>query len=183
MALTATRVSSFALNRRNWAPSRTQPELRFIAVFLLESCLPLLLRQAGAMASVLSPLEILFKLPIALSHLLLAKFVTILFLLQHEQQIFLPITFETSCNLLLTGLHTRIPKCSQLMRISLAGQNRVDDCLSRHSANVRQHVGQLEIHLRQRLLDPVNMSARTLYQIIALPPVGPHGANLLRRAE
>src|SRR5882757_2491400 len=52
---------------------RTQPELRFIAVLLLESCLPLLLRQAGALAAVLSPLEILFKLPIAFGHLLLAK--------------------------------------------------------------------------------------------------------------
>src|SRR5260370_20400863 len=54
---------------------RTQSELRFIAVLLLESCLPLLLWQAGALAAVLSPLEILFKLSIALRHLLLAELV------------------------------------------------------------------------------------------------------------
>jgi len=33
-------------------------------------------------------------------------------------------------------------------------------------------------HLRQRLLHPLDVPAGTLYQIIPLPPVGPHHANL-----
>jgi hypothetical protein len=43
---------------------------------------------------ILSLLEILLQPPIALGHLLLAKLVTILFLLQHEQQIFFPVTLQ-----------------------------------------------------------------------------------------
>lgn len=61
------------------------------------------------------------------------------------------------------------------------GQNRVDDCLSCYSADVRQHVGQLQIHLRQRFLHSVDILACTLDQIITLPP-DPHGANLLQRS-
>ena len=40
---------------------RAHSELRIIAVLLLESCLGVLFRHAGALAPVLSPLEILFK--------------------------------------------------------------------------------------------------------------------------
>ncbi len=121
---------------------RTQFELRFIAVLLLESCPPLLFWQAGALAPVLSPLEISFKLSIAFGHLLPAKLVTVLFLLQNEQQIFLPIAFQTSRDLLPTRLYTRVPKCGQLIRISLAGQNRVHDRLPCHTAHIAQHVRQ-----------------------------------------
>jgi hypothetical protein len=35
--------------------------------------------------------------------------------------------------------------------------------LSGHSADVTQHVRQLDIHLCQRLLHPQNMPAHTLY--------------------
>src|SRR5260370_35693040 len=52
---------------------RTQFELRFIAVLLLESCPPLLFWQSGALAPVLWPLELSFKLPIAFGHLLSAN--------------------------------------------------------------------------------------------------------------
>ena len=40
-----------------------------------------------------------------------------------------------------------------------------------------------DVHLRQRLLHPLNMPARTPHQIIALSPVGPQHANLLRGPE
>jgi hypothetical protein len=45
---------------------------------------------------ILSLLDILFDLAIAFRYLLLAKLVAILFLLQHKQQIFLPIAFQTA---------------------------------------------------------------------------------------
>src|SRR5262249_1411863 len=93
-----------------------QVELRLIALLLLEPALPLLFWQLGTLAAILRLLEILLELPIALGHLLLAKLVTLLFLLQHKQQIFLPVALQTPRDLLLARLHPRIPKLSQLMR-------------------------------------------------------------------
>ena len=82
------------------------------------------------MAAVLSLLEILRELLIALRHLLVAELVTILFLLQQKEQIWLPVAFQTLRNLLLTRFHPGIPKLSELMRIVFAGQNGLDDGLS-----------------------------------------------------
>src|SRR5436853_425997 len=55
------------------------------------------------------------------------------------------------------------------MRIAFACQNGLDDGLSGCSADIGQHIGQLQIHLRQRLLHPLDVPAGTLYQIIPLP--------------
>jgi hypothetical protein len=62
--------------------------------------------------AILSLVEILLQLPIAFRHLLLAKLITILFLLEKKQQIGLPVALQTLRNLLLTRLHSRIPKLS-----------------------------------------------------------------------
>src|SRR6516225_872568 len=160
-----------------------QVELRSVPLLFLEPSLALLFRQRGTVAAILSLLEILLKLAIALRHLLLAELIAILLLLQQKQQIWLPIALQTLRNLFLTGLDPRIPKLSQLMRIALAYQNGLDDGLSGRSAHIAQHIGQLDIHLRQRLLHPLNMPARTLHEVIALPPVGSHRADLLRWPE
>src|SRR6202790_642170 len=98
---------------------RAQAELRRIPFLLLEPFLPLLLWQTGPLAPILSLLEILLEPPIALGHLLLAKLVSILFLLQHKQQIFFPVTLQAPRDLLLARFHPRITKHSQLMRIAL----------------------------------------------------------------
>ena len=50
-------------------------------------------RQIGTVAAILSLFEILAELAITLHHLLLAELIAILFLLEHEQQICLPVTF------------------------------------------------------------------------------------------
>jgi hypothetical protein len=55
------------------------------------------------LALFLSLLEILLQPPITLGHVLLARLVTILFLLQHKQQIFLPVVLQTAPNLLLAS--------------------------------------------------------------------------------
>src|SRR5205807_7384160 len=149
------------------------------SLLLLEPSLALLFRQRSTVAAILSLLEILPELSIALRHLLLAELVTILFLFQDKEQIRLPVAFQTLRNLLLTRFHPGIPKLSQFMRIVFACQNGLDDGLSGCSADIGQHIGQLQIHLGQRLLHPQNMPTRTLHQIVALPPVGPHLANLL----
>jgi hypothetical protein len=76
-------------------------------------------------------LEILLELPLALCHLLLAKLITFLLLLQHEQQVFLPVALQIPRDLFLVRLHPRIPQRSQLMRIAFARQNGLEDGLSR----------------------------------------------------
>src|SRR6201981_1222888 len=156
-----------------------QVELRLIRSLFLEPPLALLFRQRGALAAILSLLEILRELAITLCDLLLAKLVSLLLLLQNEQQIFLPVALQIARDLLLARLDSTIPKLSQLMRITFASQNGLDDGLSGDTADIAQHVRQLHIHLRQPLLHPQNMSTCTLDEIVALPPVGPHRANLL----
>src|ERR1700740_255003 len=96
-------------------------------------------------------LEILLELAIALCDLLLAKLITFLLLLQHEQQVFLPVALQIPRDLFLACLHPRIPQRSQLMRITFARQNGLEDGLSSHPANIAQYIAQLDIHLRQRL--------------------------------
>ena len=95
----------------------------------------------------------------------------------------MPVALQAPRDLQLACLHARIAKLSQFMRIAFTGQNRLDDRLSRHSAHVSEHIGQLDIHLRQRLLHPLNVPPGRLHQIIALPPVRSHLANFLRRPE
>jgi len=67
---------------------RAQAELwripLLLLLLLLEPILPLLRWQTGTLTPVLSLLEILLKPPITFGHLLLAKLVTILFLLQYK---------------------------------------------------------------------------------------------------
>src|SRR5205807_4640303 len=102
------------------------------------------------MAPVLSLLEILRELAIALRHLLVAELVTILFLLQQKEQIWLPVAFQTLRNLLITRFNSGIPKLSELMRIVFTGQNGFDAGLSGCSADIGKHIDQLQIHLRLR---------------------------------
>ena len=52
---------------------------------------PFRISQTSPLAPILPLLEILLELAIALCHLLLAKLITFLLLLQHEQQVFLPV--------------------------------------------------------------------------------------------
>ena len=63
---------------------RAQAELWRIPLLLLEPILPLLRWQTGTLTPVLSLMEILLKPPITFGHMLLAKLVTILFLLQYK---------------------------------------------------------------------------------------------------
>src|SRR5215472_6794448 len=105
----------------------------------------------------------LVELTITLRHLLLAELIGILLLLEHKQQIGLPVAFETPRNLLLTGLYPRISKLRELTGIAFTSQNGLDDRLSGRSVQIGQHIGQLNIHLRQRLLYPQNMPAGTLH--------------------
>src|SRR5262249_11742590 len=154
----------------------------WIAFLLLAPSLSGLFRQSGPLGAILELREVLCQLLIALRYLFLAKLVSRLFLPQHKQLILLPIALRLR-DLLLAGLNPAIPIRRQFPGIPFSIQNRFQDGLTGHPADVADHVGQLDIHLRQRLLHPLNMANCTAHQILALPPVRPQGANLLRRAK
>jgi hypothetical protein len=66
--------------------SARKPNCGVLPLLLFEPILPLLRWQTGTLTPVLSLMEILLKPPITFGHLLLAKLVTILFLLQQSVQ-------------------------------------------------------------------------------------------------
>jgi hypothetical protein len=120
--------------------------------------------------------DVLCQLLIAFRDLFLAKLVSRLFLLQDEQLILLPVALQSLRDLFLAGLHSlaglhpAIPIRRQFPGIALPIQNRLQDGLPGHPADVADHVGQLDIHLRQRLLHALNVATGTPHQILALPP-------------
>jgi hypothetical protein len=87
-----------------------QVELRLIPLLLLQPILPLLFRQGAPLAPVLHLLEVLFELAIALSHLLSAELESRLFLLEHKQEILLPVSLQAPRDVLLTCLDAWISK-------------------------------------------------------------------------
>src|SRR6185312_12360325 len=54
------------------------------------------------------------------------------------------------------GLYTAIAQPCQHAWIPLAPENRTDDRLSRHAADIADGVGQLHVHRRERLLHVLN---------------------------
>jgi N-acyl-D-amino-acid deacylase len=85
-----------------------QVEVQLISLLRLQPILALLFGQGCSFAAILHLPKILLELAIALGHLLLIELVTHLFLLEHKQQILLPVPFQAPCYLLLTSLHPRI---------------------------------------------------------------------------
>src|SRR5215831_199461 len=158
-------------------------KLRGIA--LLPSAPPLagLLRQIGPRAAVGPLLQVLLQALIAFGDLLLAKFVAILFLSEHKQQVFLPVPLQAARDLFCPRLDPYITQRCQGLWVTLASQNGLDDGLPRHPAQIADHVGQLHVHLRQHLLHTLDVPPRALHQVVPLPPVSPQPANLLRRSE
>src|SRR6516164_4790024 len=74
-------------------------KLRGIALLASAPSLAGLLRQIGSRAAVGPLLEVLLQALIAFGHLLLAKFVAILFLLEHKQQVFLLVPLQAARDL------------------------------------------------------------------------------------
>jgi hypothetical protein len=109
---------------------------------------------------------------------------TILFLLQHKQQVFLsscpPDSIQSAPRSPAPEDYETQPAYADHVR----PQNGLDDCLPGHSALIAQHIGQLGYSSASaRFLHPLDVPARTLDEIIPLPPVGPNHANLLAMAE
>jgi hypothetical protein len=64
------------------------------------------------------------------------------------------------------------------LRIPFAGEDRADDSLARPSTEITDDIGELEVHLRQRFLHPLDAGADGVDMVAALAPVGAGHANL-----
>jgi hypothetical protein len=113
----------------------------------------------------------------------LTEFVALLFLLQDKEQILLPVPLQTARDFLFTGPHSPIPQRRQFPPLPLSCQNRLHNRLPRYPAQIADHIRQLQVHLRQRLVHPLNVPRCSSDQIVPLPPVRPHHADFLRRPE
>jgi hypothetical protein len=58
-------------------------------------------------------------------------------------------------------------------RVALSGDNGADDLQARLPGDVTDHKWQLEVHLHQRLLHPLDMHRRELNHGVPVPHVGP----------
>ena len=105
--------------------------------------------------------QILLDLAVAFDHLLLAELITVLFLLQEEQQVFLPVALQMSRDLLFAGLHPAVPIGRQFPRIAFTSENRLDNRLPGYDSDIALGIGQLQVHLGQGFLNALNVSART----------------------
>jgi hypothetical protein len=65
----------------------------------------------------------------------------------------------------------------------LAASDRPQDCHSSHAADIANHIGQLNVHLRQCFLNMVDASAGARHQLLPLPHVGPQDPNVFGGPE
>jgi len=71
-----------------------------------------------------------------------------------------------------------IAMCRQLVWVTLAGDDVAQDEQPRHAGDVADDVGQLEIHLLQRLLHVLNLTGAALDQVVAMARQGAQGADV-----
>ena len=74
-----------------------------------------------------------------------------------------------------------VPKLSQLLRVALASEEGAEDCQARHTSHVADDVVQLDVHLRERFLEVLDVSRSIREQSGPLPYIAPsHDALVLR---
>ena len=69
------------------------------------------------------------------------------------------------------------------LRIPFAGEDRADDALAGPPAEIADDIRELDVHLRQRLLHPLEAGAKGAYVVAALTPVRSRDADLGRRVK
>src|SRR6266478_8881037 len=122
--------------------------------------------------------HVFLQLLITLGDTSLVNIVHLDFLVQHKEQILAPVAFQAFGNLRLAGVNPRIAEFSQLLRIALSGHDGTHDFLSGNSTQIADHVRQLQVHLRQRLLHPQNTRPYSTRMFCPLSPIGAKDPNL-----
>jgi len=119
-----------------------------------------------------------FDFGVAGLELLLEKVMRFQRLPQGKDVLGLVVAFERLGDLVLALGAVGIAVRRQLVRVALAGDDVAQDEPPGHARDVADHVGQLEIHLLQRLLHVLNLAGAALDQIVAMPGEGAQRADI-----
>ena len=94
-----------------------------------------------------------------------------------------PIAIQAAGNLFIAGMNPGVFHRRQRVRVALTGHDSAQDGLATGAHHVGDHVGQLDIHLHQRLLHVLYTARLRAQQGVALSGQGPQYAYPLVRAE
>ena len=81
------------------------------------------------------------------------------------------------------GVNARVAEGGERVRIPLAREDRADDPLPGPAAEIADDIRELDVHLGQHLLHPLDAGADGAHVVAALAPVRPHDANLGGRVK
>ncbi len=81
------------------------------------------------------------------------------------------------------GMAARVAQCRQRCRIPLSSNNRANDGHARHAGDIRDHVMELQVHLRQRLLHVLDVRVGIVQQALTQPEIGPERRDVAFRPE
>src|SRR5262249_15055257 len=122
--------------------------------------------------------QVLLQLLVALGHPSLVGVIHLEFLLQHKDELWAPGTFEAFGNLCSAGLNPRMTEFREFPWVPFSVDNGPHNHLSGHPTQIADHIGKLNIHLRQRFLHALYTCGRPGDMLQPLPPVGAQGPNL-----
>jgi hypothetical protein len=82
-------------------------------------------------------------------------------LLQHKDQLLAPVAFQTLGYFSAAGLNPGMTQFGKLPRVTFPTDDGRHNQLSRHPTQVADHIGELNIHLRQRFLHSLHTGRRS----------------------
>ena len=93
------------------------------------------------------------------------------------------VTGQSLGDRLLVVLAAHVPVFRQFVRVTVAGEDVLDDRHPRRAGDVRQHLRQLHVHQLQGLLHVLDVLPSLGHEAVALTHVGTQHACLVVRAE
>ncbi len=99
-------------------------------------------------------------------------------LTQHEQVLFAPVAGQRFRDFLRAGLDAAVAVACQRPRVTLASDDVPDNQLAAQSHHIGEHLGELDVHLHQRLLHALDPTALLDQQHVTLTRHRPQLADL-----
>jgi hypothetical protein len=138
---------------------------------------------AGGARFVGDGVQVRFERPVALDDALPVGVVEVDFLLQDEEELGLPRAFEAAGDVCARGVNARVAEGGEGRGIALAVEDGAHDGLPGAPGEVADHIGELDVHLRERPLHPLDTGGERADVIAALAPVGAGDADVGRRMK
>ena len=120
---------------------------------------------------------------IAIGDFLLVELVEVNGLLQAEQMLGPVVAVQGAGNGGLAVLATLVPKSRQSLGVALSCKDRLDDPHAGHPGDVGDDVVQLQVHLGQSLLHPLDVGGGAAHQGGPLAHIGPQRTHLIGRTK